>query len=71
MLKEGANLHFKEVYRRALSNMDIRGDKADDVAGLVVCKECGGSGDWSYGPTPDTCGPCIDCKGTGEVLVSV
>ena len=40
-------------------------------AGKTKCLECGGTGDWPYGPTPDTCGPCIDCKGTGFILVSV
>lgn len=40
-------------------------------AGLVLCFECGGTGDRPYGPTPAECGPCVDCKGTGEVLISI
>jgi len=35
----------------------------------VDCFECGGTGDWPYGSTPETCGPCIDCKGTGKIFV--
>ena len=43
----------------------------DGIAGSVACFECDGSGDWPFGPTPDDCGPCIDCKGTGRILVSI
>lgn len=36
----------------------------------IDCIECGGSGRWDFGPTPETCGPCVDCKGTGKIFVS-
>lgn len=35
------------------------------VAGQVSCHECFGTGYWGYGPADETCGPCVDCKGTG------
>ena len=41
-------------------------------AGRITCPECGGDGDWTkYHPEPDS-GPyqCVDCKGTGKILVS-
>jgi len=45
-------------------------------AGLVPCMECGGDGDWSkFHPEPHTLKPedrkCVDCKGTGQVYVSI
>ena len=43
----------------------------DAIAGQVPCHECGGSGYWGYGPIPETCGPCIDCKGTGREWVGL
>lgn len=43
----------------------------DGVSGSIVCFECVGSGDWPYGPTEAECGPCVDCKGTGRILVSI
>ncbi len=43
----------------------------DGCAGRMTCFECGGTGDWPYGPTPAECGPCVDCKGTGKILVSI
>lgn len=36
------------------------------IAGQVPCHECLGTGWWGYGPSADTCGPCICCKGTGR-----
>jgi DnaJ-class molecular chaperone len=41
-------------------------------AGRIRCPECDGSGNLSHFP-PGTArpGPCVDCKGTGLVLVSV
>ncbi len=35
----------------------------------IACPECEGTGWWGYGPTPDECGPCVDCKGTGKILI--
>lgn len=35
----------------------------------IDCIECGGTGDWPFGPTPDECGPCVECKGTGKVYI--
>jgi hypothetical protein len=43
----------------------------DGVAGRAACFECLGTGDWPFGPTPAECGPCVDCKGTGRILVSI
>ena len=39
--------------------------------GETDCLECGGSGWWGFGPTEDECGPCVDCKGTGRILVGI
>jgi hypothetical protein len=43
------------------------------IAGEIACLECGGTGDWTpFHPEPPPEGvPCIDCKGTGRMLVSV
>ena len=41
-------------------------------AGETSCMECDGSGKWPFAPyavPPDS--DCVDCKGTGKVLVSV
>lgn len=42
-------------------------------AGEITCLECGGDGDWTkFLPyVPDEPMPCVDCKGTGKMLVSV
>jgi hypothetical protein len=44
-------------------------------AGRIVCRECGGDGDWTkFHPEPELHPegiPCIECKGTGRALVSV
>jgi hypothetical protein len=44
-------------------------------AGRIVCRECGGDGDWlKYHPESELHPegfPCVECKGTGRVLVSV
>lgn len=46
-------------------------------AGEVNCFECGGDGDWrkfdpeyEYIPLPRKL-PCVDCKGTGKILISI
>ena len=38
--------------------------------GECDCVECDGSGWWDYGP-PGTEDLCVDCKGTGRILVSI
>lgn len=43
------------------------------VAGEIPCLECGGSGKWlielpADEPHPDY---CVDCKGSGRILVSI
>ena len=43
----------------------------DAIAAKAACLECGGTGWWGYGPTPETCGPCVPCKGTGLVWVGL
>ena len=40
-------------------------------AGRMSCPECEGTGWWGYGPTEAECGLCVDCKGTGKILVSI
>ncbi len=43
----------------------------DGIAGAVSCPECSGSGEWTFEPTDAENGPCVSCKGTGSILVSV
>ena len=38
--------------------------------GQIDCIECEGDGWWGYGPTENECGPCVECKGSGRVLVN-
>lgn len=45
--------------------------KPGDIAGQVPCHECGGTGWWGFGPVADTCGQCVDCKGTGREWVGL
>ena len=49
-------------------------------AGQVACFECGGDGDWGKFLGPEMLAEvypgvdhldCVDCKGTGRVLVSI
>lgn len=42
-------------------------------AGACVCLECGGGGDWTkFHPEPELGPfPCVQCKGTGMMLVSI
>lgn len=42
-------------------------------AGRVTCFECGGDGDWTkFHPEPELGPyPCVECKGTGKVLISI
>ena len=44
-------------------------------AGWVTCFECGGDGDWTkFYPEPETLAEllkCVECKGTGRVLIGV
>lgn len=40
-------------------------------AGRIACLECGGSGVWAFMEPEIPAGPCVDCKGTGEILVSI
>ncbi|HEY5798465.1 MAG TPA: hypothetical protein VIU82_25970 [Bosea sp. (in: a-proteobacteria)] len=44
-------------------------------AGQVQCFECGGDGDWTKFHPDESLAPkslpCVDCKGTGKVLVSI
>ena len=38
--------------------------------GETDCLECDGLGYWGFGPTEEENGCCVDCKGTGKILVS-
>lgn len=44
-------------------------------AGQVTCFECGGDGDWTkFHPEPHLFPDglaCVDCKGTGKILISI
>ena len=40
-----------------------------DVAGEIVCLYCGGSG--AFAEPGEDRGPCVTCKATGRVLVSI
>lgn len=42
-------------------------------AGITECFECGGDGDWTkFHPEPELGPfPCVDCKGTGKVLIAI
>lgn len=40
--------------------------------GRMDCPECEGTGDWTrFHPNPHGSIACVDCKGTGKVLVSI
>lgn len=42
--------------------------------GQCRCPECGGDGDWSKfmpEPEPPMTTPCVECKGTGRIWISV
>lgn len=45
----------------------------DCGAGQMLCPECGGDGDWSKFHPEELTGPmpCLDCKGTGRMWVSI
>ncbi len=47
-------------------------DTSSGVAGVTDCIECGGDGDWTkFHPEPHVGPfPCVECKGTGKILVS-
>ena len=36
----------------------------------TICHECEGTGWWGYGPTKNERGPCIVCKGTGQIYIT-
>jgi hypothetical protein len=40
-------------------------------AGEIACLECRGTGVWAFAEPEIPAGPCVDCKGTGRVLVSI
>lgn len=48
-------------------------DLSSGIAGQIACIECGGDGDWSKflpEPSDEPC-PCVECKGTGRIYVSI
>ncbi len=42
-----------------------------DVAGEIDCFECGGTGWWDFMEPYIDADYCVDCKGTGRILISV
>jgi hypothetical protein len=73
-----------EMQRRALITLVgaamVRNDEAEGRGAATAfeqgleklrCTECGGTGDWPYGPTPAEYGSCVDYKDTGRILVSI
>ena len=46
-------------------------ESLDGIAGKMICLECDGTAEWPYGPTPAECGRCVECKGSGSILVSI
>ena len=59
------------VYRGRMRNTPVRVSvrRLTPEIGEIDCIECGGDGRWDYGPTPAECCACVECKGTGKVLV--
>lgn len=48
-------------------------DTSAGIAGTIACLECGGDGNWGKF-APEIVGadcPCVDCKGTGIMWVSI
>lgn len=48
-------------------------DLSSGIAGQIDCIECGGDGNWGKF-APEIVGadcPCVECKGTGRVYVSI
>ena len=57
-------------YRNTMVNIDINLDDISNGYKFIECLECGGTGIWDfvdYIPTEK----CVDCKGTGKILVNV
>jgi len=40
-------------------------------AGQINCLECGNSGIWNFMEPEIPAEPCVDCKGSGNTLVSI
>lgn len=40
-------------------------------AGRIACLECYGTGLWAFMEPEIPAFPCVECKGTGKILVSV
>lgn len=41
-------------------------------AGQIDCPECEGTGDWArFYPEPVLRMICVDCKGTGKILIGI
>ena len=60
-----------EVWFQGVLRYDWMTFEPGQPVGQVPCNECGGTGWWGFGPVPETCGPCVDCKGTGRVWVGL
>lgn len=66
-----AGMALAERYIGASESLGVVTFAPDQIAAKVSCHECGGTGWWGYGPVPETCGPCVNCKGTGLVWVGL
>jgi hypothetical protein len=55
------------------TEVDVQVKDVGCGAGRVTCFECGGDGDWTkFHPEPELGPfPCVACKGTGQVLISI
>lgn len=42
-----------------------------DIVSKINCIECNGTGWWAYGPEEEEPGPCVPCKGAGQVMVGL
>jgi hypothetical protein len=48
-------------------------DRSSEIAGQIICIECGGDGNWGKF-APEIVGAdcdCVECKGTGRIWVSI
>lgn len=66
----GAEMSIYLGWRRETEVRAIVADRGAG-AGEVSCFECLGTGIWAFMEPEIPATPCIDCKGTGRILVSI